>query len=448
MASNGWRDVHLRDVIKIKHGYPFKSEFFSEDLTGLPIVVGVGNFKYTGGFRFDSTTTKEYRGEYSKEYELKSGDVLLVMTCQTAGGEILGIPGRIPHDGRIYLHNQRLGKVILNRPDLVHLDFLYWVFLWREFNQELVASASGTKIVHTAPSRIEAFKLLVPTLDEQRRIACVLSALDDKIELNGQMNHTLEAMAQALFKSWFVDFDPVTAKAAGRAPFGMNAETAALFPSTFEESDSGLIPTGWHFSTIGQAVTVVGGSTPSTKNDEYWEGGSNFWATPRDLSKLSSPVLIDTERKITDEGLKQISSGQLPLGTVLLSSRAPVGYLAIAEVPVSINQGFIAMKCNDPLNSHYVLHWTRENMDEVLSRAGGTTFAEISKSNFRPIPVLVPSQPILELYNELASELHEKLVNNLRESETLTALRDLLLPKLLSGEVRVGQAEEIVAEAV
>src|SRR6266481_1507943 len=215
MSLDAWREVRLGDLVAIKHGWPFKSELFGADLTGKPIVVSIGNFRYTGGFRFDSTQIKEYRGEYPAEFVLDPGDVLIVMTCQTPGGEILGIPARVPNDGRTYLHNQRMGKVVLKRPDLVDSDFLYWVFLGPEFNNELVASASGTKILHTAPGRIEAFKFRLPPVNEQRAVARLLRALDDKIELNRNLNQTLEALGRAVFKSWFVDFDPTVARTAG-----------------------------------------------------------------------------------------------------------------------------------------------------------------------------------------------------------------------------------------
>ncbi|MBY0313759.1 MAG: restriction endonuclease subunit S, partial [Phycisphaerales bacterium] len=209
MGEHSWESVRLGDLVGIKHGWPFKSDLFSEDLTGRPIVVAVGNFQYTGGFRFDSTNVKEYLGEYPADYDLSPGDVLLVMTCQTSGGEILGIPARVPNDGRRYLHNQRLGKVVVKQPKRVSLDYLYWLFLWKDFNTELVASSSGTKIVHTAPTRIEAFRFDLPPLSEQRAIARVLGGLDDKIELNRRMNRTLEDLARGVFRSWFVDFDPV-----------------------------------------------------------------------------------------------------------------------------------------------------------------------------------------------------------------------------------------------
>lgn len=188
--------------------------------------------------------------------------------------------------------------------------------------------------------RLLGIEVTLPPLSEQRAIAHILGTLDDKIELNQQMNRKLEAIAQAIFKSWFVDFDPVRAKMEGRQPVGMDAATAALFPNSFEESPLGEIPKGWRVSSIGESVRVVGGSTPSTKEPTYWEGGTICWVTPKDLASLSSSTLLDTERRITELGLQQISSGLLPKGTVLLSSRAPIGYLPIAPSATSYQSRF------------------------------------------------------------------------------------------------------------
>jgi type I restriction enzyme S subunit len=293
---------------------------------------------------------------------------------------------------------------------------------------------------------MSAVPFALPPLTEQRAIARILGSLDDKIELNRRMNRTLEELAAAIFKSWFVDFDPVVARLAlsgaegaeGRQPFGMDAEIAALFPAAFEESEVGPVPAGWRVAPIGELVKVVGGTTPSTGNSAYWEGGTIAWATPKDLAGLADPMLLDTERHVTQAGLQQISSGLLPGGTVLMSSRAPIGYLAIAEIPVAINQGFIALICNLGLPNHYVIHWLRENMETIESRANGTTFLEISKANFRPIPALVPPEPIQRRFTEIVGKLHGMIVANARESRTLAAIRDALLPKLMAGEIRVG----------
>jgi type I restriction enzyme S subunit len=220
-----------------------------------------------------------------------------------------------------------------------------------------------------------------------------------------------------------------------------------LFPEHFENSQLGPIPKGWSTSTIGDEVRVVGGSTPRTDEPRFWNGDI-CWITPRDLSRLSDPVVLGSERYITLDGLAQISSGLLPRGTVLLSSRAPIGYLAIVEVPVAVNQGFIAMLCEGRLPNHWVLNWTEQNMDETLSRAGGTTFAEISKANFRPIPVVVPSSGVMKAFESLATPLHERLVTNVKENAALEKLRLTLLPAFLANEITIKNVEKAVAEAV
>ena len=298
-----------------------------------------------------------------------------------------------------------------------------------------------------------ARRISVPLLPEQRAIAHILGTLDDKIQLNRRTNETLEAMARTLFKAWFVDFEPVRAKLEGRWQRGQSlpglpAHLYDHFPDRLVDSELGEAPEGWRHSTIGEEVTVCGGSTPSTKESEFWEGGYHCWATPKDLSALKFPVLLDTDRKITDAGLAKISSSLLPVGTVLLSSRAPIGYLAIAEVPTAINQGFIAMKCDGVLPNVFVLLWCRESMDAIVGNANGSTFQEISKSNFRPISVVVPPEPVLASFRKSAGSLYRQMVENERESRSLAQLRDTLLPKLISGEVRVLDTKRIVGAAV
>ena len=292
---------------------------------------------------------------------------------------------------------------------------------------------------------VPRFRMPIPPLPSQRCIARVLGSLDDKIELNRRMNRTLEKMAAAIFKSWFIDFDPVRTKAECRDT-GLPAEIANLFPDTLEDSNLGPIPKGWNLKPIGDAVRCVGGATPSTKDPEFWDGGTHPFVTPKDMSSLQSPVILDSERHITDAGVEKISSKQLPVGTVILSSRAPIGYLGVATVPVSVNQGVIAMICDGDLPNLYVLHWTAANMDLIKSRAGGTTFAEISKRNFRPIPALVPNVPVLEAYMTNVAPLHERITLNVRQSRRLAGLRDTLLPKLLSGEVELPAAEALAEE--
>lgn len=288
---------------------------------------------------------------------------------------------------------------------------------------------------------LKTVKVPLPPLAEQKRIAGILGALDDKIELNRKMNETLEQMAQALFKSWFVDFDPVHAKAAGRQPAGMDKATAKLFPDSFVDSELGKIPKGWGIQRIGDVVECVGGATPRTNNPSYWDGGTHSWATPKDLASLKSPFLLDTDRKITNAGVEQISSGILQAGTLLLSSRAPVGYLAIATKAVAINQGFIAIKPNERISNYFLLNWCQSNMPQIETRATGTTFPEISKKNFRSIPIVLPPEKVVHLFTEKGESFYGKIAANLIESRTLIEMRGALLPRLLNeNSPEIGEA--------
>ena len=336
-------------------------------------------------------------------------------------------------------------SIIRARPDPTKAVSL---FLYYYFNSPVGLHALDTirrqvAVAGITGTDLAQLPLEIPPLPEQRAIAHVLGTLDDKIELNRRMNETLEAMARALFESWFVDFDPVRAKMEGRwrrgeSLPGLPAEHYDLFPDRLVPSQLGEIPEGWRVTALGEVTDVVGGTTPSTKVTEYWEGGIHCWATPKDLSALSSPVLLDTERKITDAGLQQIGSGLLPTGTLLLSSRAPIGYLAVSEEPVAINQGFIAMSPRKGTPDLFMLYWCGVFHDDIVNYANGSTFLEISKSNFRRIPLVVPAEAAMTAFDRLASTLHRHVVSNERESRALAVQRDALLPGLVSGEERVG----------
>jgi type I restriction enzyme, S subunit len=384
---------------------------------------------YNHFFSYDGLAfIDDIQAEKLNQVIVETRDILLNIT-----GDSVTRVCQVPNDVLPARVNQHVAII---RPDPEYLDprFVYYFLASPQMqNLMLTLSYAGATRKALTKGMIEDFQIPALPLQKQKRIASILGALDDKIELNRCMNRTLEDMARTLFKSWFMDFDPVHAKMAGRQPAGMDAETAALFPDSFD----GDVPAGWRVDEIGKVVTVCGGSTPSTKNKDYWEG-DNYWATPKDLSGLQSPILIDTDRKITDSGVSQISSGVLPIGTLLMSSRAPIGYLAISEISVSINQGFIAMVCDGKLPNYYVLNWAEWNMEEIRSRANGTTFLEISKSNFRPMPVIVPTQDVLKKFIEQASPIYRKIAANLQESLTLDNLRDTLLPKLMSGEIPIG----------
>jgi type I restriction enzyme S subunit len=332
--------------------------------------------------------------------------------------------------------NNMMGA-IPNR-ERVDPNFFYYALAQFDFAE----IAQGTALPYLTVGALSNLKLTLPSIPEQRLIARVLSSLDDKIELNRKMNETLEAMARALFKSWFVDFDPVRAKAAGRSPSSMDAETAKLFPSEFVDSPLGPIPKDWAVGSIDDLAEIAGGSTPSTQEPQFWEPPEHYWATPKDLSDLATPAILGTARRISSLGLKQIGSGLQPRGTVLLSSRAPIGYLGISEVPLAVNQGFIAMRPRAEGLRHFLLRWAASAKDAILSRANGSTFLEISKSNFRTIQLVKPPLPIAAAFEKIADVLYARLVNAEHESKGLEMLRNELLPRLLSGLVGVDALAE------
>jgi type I restriction enzyme S subunit len=310
--------------------------------------------------------------------------------------------------------------------------YIYYVLKEANFGDVITGSAQPQITTGHLNSKVVVIN---PDVKQQKRIAGILGALDDKIELNRKMNETLEQMAKALFRSWFVDFDPINAKAAGRQPASMDKVTADLFPDSFVDSELGKVPKGWTCAPVGETVDCQGGATPSTSEAKYWEGGTHHWTTPKDFSSLTSPFLLDTDRKLTDAGISKISSGLLPAGTLLFSSRAPIGYIAIATMPVAINQGFIALKCNETASNFFMLNWCKTNMAEIESRATGTTFPEISKLNFRPIRVCLPPKEIMMAFTDRVTPLYAQIVLNLRQSRSLSAIRDALLPGLLSGNI-------------
>lgn len=311
------------------------------------------------------------------------------------------------------------------------LTFIYYLLKTLPINEN-----SDSAIPGLSRDYAHSLEVRVPPLSMQKAIAGVLGELDAKIALNSQISKTLEGIAQTIFNSWFIDFDPVKAKLAGEEPEGMDAGTAALFPRSMAESEIGLIPEGWSVNPVGDALDVAGGATPSTKNSAFW-GGEFTWTTPKDLSVQDGLVTTGSARTLTREGLAKVSSGLLPVNSVVMSCRAPIGYLSINAVPTAVNQGCITLRKSENLSPMFVLNWLRANMQEVLNRAGGGTFAEISRKSFKEIPMLLPSQAISDAYSAIANPILAQLENLTRENETLVAIRDSMLPRLISGELQI-----------
>jgi len=433
------------DVFDLVNGFAFKSADFVD--SGIPVIkiknVKAGEFNEQG-FSYVGEKFLDKR----RDKLARIGDLLISMSGNRHDGSAHTWVGKVAYFNKPghYFINQRVGALRpKKRGAEVDLKFAAYVLASMSYQEQFiaVATSSGGQ-ANLSPTQILGAPLSLPDYADQCEIGRVISVLDDRIDLLRQTNTTLEAIAQALFKSWFVDFDPVRAKAEGREPEGMDAATAALFPSEFEESELGRIPKGWRASDVGSVVSCLGGGTPSTKEVAYWDNPKHHWVTPKDMSRLQSPVLMDTERMVSDAGLQKISSGLLPEGTLLMSSRAPIGYLAIAKIPTAINQGFIAMPPGGKLPPVYLFFWTRRNMDEIEQRANGSTFMEISKAAFRPIKLCVPSAAVVSAFTSIASPLIDRIAANEQQRTQLTNLRDTLLPRLISGKLRLPETDSLI----
>jgi len=281
-------------------------------------------------------------------------------------------------------------------------DFVFYFLANWEFIDTANAGEGGSRMPRADWNFLKDTEWIVPDYSEQKAITSVLSSLDDKIDLLHRQNKTLESMAETLFRQWFV-----------------------------EEAQE-----DWEEEKLENIISVKGGTTPSTKEPDFWDGNI-YWTSPRDLSNHHSVFLFDTERKITAKGLSQIGSGLLPVGTVLLSSRAPIGYMAITEVPVAINQGYIAIVCDKIVSNFFIYLWCKVNLDEIKNSGNGSVFQEISKSTFKAMTISLPPEKLLFEFDTKIFPIFNKIKINQSQIRTLETLRDTLLPKLMSGEVRV-----------
>jgi len=434
----GFRCSKLEDLCMSESGIqtgPFGSQLHQEDY--VPIGTPIITVEHLGDNRINSNSrdipmVSDTDLNRLARYTLQEGDIVFSRVGSVDRSALV----RREEAGWLFS-----GRCLRVRPNinLIDPDYLSWFFglsIFKEYIRQIAVGATmpslNTKLLSEVP-------IYYPTLPEQRSIARVIGSLDDKIEINRKINETLEAIISKIFNSWFIDFDPVRSKISGLQYICSSDYIADLFPDSFEDSCIGEIPHGWKVRPIGEMVKVVGGGTPSTEETAFWEEGTHPFCTPKDMASLTSPVLLDTERYLTDDGVAKISSGQLPIGTVLLSSRAPIGYLAITEIPVSINQGIIAMVCDGELPNIYTLYWSQANIENFISNANGSTFLEISKKNFRPLNVLVPPSQILNQFCQIAGPLYRQLVNNLMQEPILKSIRNSILPRLISGEIWISQ---------
>lgn len=301
----------------------------------------------------------------------------------------------------------------------------------------------GSPIPSTTRAAVYMLELDVPPKEEQRAIAHILGTLDDKIELNRRRNQTLEAMARALFKDWFVDFGPVRAKMEGREPY-LPADLWQLFPDHLDDEGK---PEGWEMQPLSELLTIIGGGTPKTSVEEYW-GGDIPWFSVVDTPSASDVFVIATEKTITDKGLAGSSARLIPKGTTIISARGTVGNLAIAGCNMTFNQSCYGLRGTGSAGEYFVYLTAQQMVDQLKSMAHGSVFSTITRQTFEAIQRPVPSPTALAAFERLVTGWFDSIFSSVEESRTLAQLRDNLLPKLISGELRISDAEKFLERLV
>jgi type I restriction enzyme S subunit len=282
----------------------------------------------------------------------------------------------------------------------------------------------------------------LPPKFEREVIAEAIGAFDDRINLLRETNTTLEAIAQALFKFWFVDFDPVHAKMQGLAPEGIDEATAALFPDSFEDSDLGPVPKGWAMTSFRDSINVIGGGTPKTSVPEFW-GGDIPWFSVVDAPNASDVFVVDTEKHITEAGLNGSSTKLLPAGTTIISARGTVGRLALTGCPMAMNQSCYGLR-GKAGDQYFTYFSTTRLVEQLKQRAHGSVFDTITQETFAGVSLGYPTNEVIQAFEQLVEPLLMRIRENLIQANSLASLRDALLPRLISGQLLLTIAVEQV----
>lgn len=325
--------------------------------------------------------------------------------------------------------------------NLLDSGYLLYLMQSQEMQAKLIGRSSGTTVMGIKQSELRKIEVSLPPIAEQRAIAHILGTLDDKIELNRQQNETLEAMARALFKAWFVDFEPVRAKLEGRWQRGQSlpglpAHLYDLFPDRLVESELGEIPEEWRVGSSSDAVEIIGGGTPKTSVSEYWNGEIP-WFSVVDTPAASDVFVVQTEKSITQAGLNGSSARLITKGTTIISARGTVGNLAIAGCDMTFNQSCYALRGKNGSGIYFVFLSAQRMVEQLKAMAHGSVFSTITRQTFEAVRAVLPPENVLQQFEKNAAGLLDPILVNVNESRSLAQLRDTLLPKLISGELRV-----------
>lgn len=385
-----------------------------------------------------SYTDEEHYQQRTRRATPQAGD--LVITREAPMGEVCEIP-----EGLKCCLGQRM---VLLRADGSRMNrrFLLYALQSPAVQHEiLVNDGTGSTVSNLRIPLLENLKIPAPPLTEQRAIATVLGTLDDKIEINQRMSETMESMAQALFKSWFVDFDPVRAKAEARDP-GLPKRIADLFPDSFEDSEVGEIPRGWQARQLGDVCErIFSGGTPSTTVSDYW-GGKLPWLSS---GETRAKFIISTEQFITEKGVENSSTRFAPTGATVIASAGQGntrGQTSMLMLDTYINQSVVALLADKTKTTDHHLFFDLDRRYDEFRRVsdGHSSRGSLTTKLLASLATVLPSRHVILAFDSIVDPIVQRITASLRETHLLSGLRDTLLPKLISGELRVRDAERIV----
>ena len=429
-----WREVKLSDLISIKHGYAFKGEFFSEEETPY-ILVTPGNFNIGGSFKSDKF--KWYKGEIPTDYILKKDDLIVTMTDLSKNGDTLGYSALVPELNRkVLLHNQRIGLVEI-KSQKIDKFFLYWLMRTSVYQKSIVNTASGSTVKHTSPDRVCQFSFLLPPLDIQRKIAGILGALDDRIDVLRRENVVLEQMAQAVFQSWFVDFDIVRAKAAGTPEsevcekYHITPELYALFPSALTPDD---LPLGWEKKKLGDLA--FNASETHTAQDVEKLIFIN-------TSDVKNGVFLHNKYSVRSEMPGQAKKS-IKENDILYSEIRPINkhfaFVNFDSKDYIVSTKFMIIRSFDINNVFYIYFFLtlKETLNsfQALAENRSGTFPQITFESISKTEIVFSNRELHWYFSDYLKKTYTKIFENEKQIRALSATRDALLPQLLSGKIK------------
>ena len=409
-----WEEIKIGSICKIKHGFAFKGEFFSNE--GEYILLSPGNFFESGGLKSKGEKEKYYKGDFPSDYILNVEDLLVVMTDLIQNAPILGGCAIVPEDNK-FLHNQRLGKITNLDENRIDKKFLYYCLNEENYRGQIRGSATGSTVRHTAPERIYNTKINIPSsLETQKRIASILSAYDDLIENNLKRITLLEETAQNIYKEWFVNF---------RFP---------NYEHTEFDAESGL-PVGWEKKTIDAFAEVITGKTPSTANSNFYGGNIPFVKTP---DMHDAPYVLSTSIYLSNEGAESQNKKFLLKNSVMVSCIGTAGVVALASINCQTNQQINSVRFDEEFKAFYFYGFAR-GLRTLLEGLGsnGATMVNVNKSKFEKIELIVPDSETLKKHYGLVKVIFDQILILQEQNQKLKEARDILLPRLMNRTIEV-----------